>query len=128
MRVITKALAGVEELFINYPSSFVLLQEVTGLDGCIYLPKLRVLQVTCQCNVRGNLVKIAMTGLENVVTIFSCLLEAWAKGLSLSSHDIVPLEKFVLWLSLLGKCPDEALEVMHGWPSFAQVYITDSSN
>ncbi|KAF8345013.1 hypothetical protein F5887DRAFT_1199388 [Amanita rubescens] len=130
MRIIMKALASVEELSINSPSSFAILQEVaTGLGGYIYLPKLRVLQATSQCNVRGNqVVRNAVTGLEDVMTVFSSLLEARGKGLYLSSQDIVPLEKFVLRLTLRGKCPDEVLEVVHGWPSFAQVYITRPSN
>ena len=118
MRIMIKTLASVEELSINYPSSpAAVMQDVMELDGCIYLPKLQVLQVTCI--VPANHVKIA-------VGSFSRLLEARGKGLSLASHDIVPLEKFVVWLTVRGKCPNKALNVVHGWPSFAQVYINGS--
>ena len=117
MRIIIKTLDSVEELSVNYPSSPAIIQDVTGLDGCIYLPKLQVLQVTCI--VPANHVKIA-------VGSFSRLLEARGKGLSLASHDIVPLEKFVVWLTVRGKCPDKALNMVRGWPSFAQVYINGS--
>ena len=119
-----KAMASVEELSINYLSSFAIIQDVTRLDGCIYLPKLQVLQVTCKIGCGKN----AVTILENATTVFSRLLEARGKGLSLESHDIVPLEKFVLWLklSLQVKWPDKVLEVVHGWPSFAQVYVNGS--
>jgi hypothetical protein len=39
----------------------------------------------------------------------------------------MPLKKFVLRLTMReGKCPDDVLEAMRGWPSFAQVYIDGS--
>ena len=117
MRMIMKALASVEELSINFLSSFTIIQDITGLDGYIYLPKLQVLQV--KCILRGDLGKYT-------ATLFSYLLEARGKGISLASQDIVPLKKFVLWLTVEGKCLDEALEVIYGWPSFAQVYINGS--
>ena len=60
------------------------------------------------------------------MTVFSRLLEARGKGVSLASHDIVPLKKFVLRLTIEGKCLDDALEMMRDWPSFAQVYINGS--
>jgi hypothetical protein len=121
---IVNALASVEELSISHPwaDSLSIIQDVTGLDGRIYLPKLQVLHVTCIV----DLIKNPVTVLENTVTSFSRLLEARGKRLSLASHDIVPLEKFVLRLTLRGKCPDEVLKVVHGWPSFAQIYINDS--
>jgi len=78
--------------------------------------KLQVLEVTCI--VRGDLGRLG-----SAVTIFSCLLGVQGKGLSPASHNIVPLKKFVLRLTLRGKCPNEILEVMHSWPSFATVYI-----
>ncbi|KAF8345009.1 hypothetical protein F5887DRAFT_1199379 [Amanita rubescens] len=124
MRIMMKVLASVEELSIIYLSSFTINQDVTGLDGCIYLPKLQVLQVTCTIDYGMN----PVTALENATTVFSRLLEARGKGLSLASHDIVPLEKFVLRLNFLGqgKWSDKVLELVHGWPSFAQVYVNDS--
>jgi hypothetical protein len=124
MRIMMEALASVEELSINYLKSFAIIQDIARLDGCIYLPKLQVLQMTCKFGCGKN----ALTILENAITGFSCLLEARRRGLSLASHDIVPLEKFVLRLnlSLQGKWPDKVLEVVHSRPSFAQVYINGS--
>ncbi|KAF8344922.1 hypothetical protein F5887DRAFT_235734, partial [Amanita rubescens] len=116
MRIIMEALASVEELSINYPlsESLAIIQDVTGLDGCIYLPKLRVLQVACSVH-------------QDLVTIFSSLLEARGEGMSLASQDMVPLEKFVLRLieikTFARMFSDKELKVMRGWPSFAQVYI-----
>ncbi|KAF8324744.1 hypothetical protein F5887DRAFT_269725 [Amanita rubescens] len=111
-----KALAGVEELSINFPTSTLgVIQELTELDGCIYLPKLRVLQVQTRA-IHQNMV-------EKLVTAISRLLEARGKRLSFPSHDVVPLEKFVVWFQTSGKIPDKVLEVMRGWPPFAQVYI-----
>ncbi|KAF8341946.1 hypothetical protein F5887DRAFT_975811 [Amanita rubescens] len=120
MRIVMKALASVEELSITYPRrALEVIQDITGLEGCIYVPKMQVLQVrTCHI-IRGNLV-------EKIVTATSRLLEARGKGLSLPSHEIAPLEKFVIWLTLRGKFPDEVLEVMRSWPSFAQVYVNGS--
>ncbi|KAF8332892.1 hypothetical protein F5887DRAFT_1173571 [Amanita rubescens] len=122
MRIVMKVLPSVEELSIIYLSSVAIIQDVTGLDGYIYLPKLQVLQVTCKIQKKAGAL------LEHATTVFSRLLEARGKGLSLVSHDIVPLEKFVLWLnlSLQGKWPDKVLEVVHGWPPFAQVYVNGS--
>ena len=118
-RILMKALASVEELSVTYPMSTLgVIQDVTGVDGCIYLPKLQVLRVGL-CFIRGALVKKA-------VTAISRLLEARGKGLSLPSHVVAPLEKFVLRLTFRGKFPDGVLEVMHGWPSIAQVYINGS--
>jgi len=119
MRTIVRTVASVEELSIDCPNSLAIIQDITGLDGRMYLPKLQVM-----CMV--YLVENPVTLLEDAVTVFSRLLEARGKELSLASHDIVPLEKFVLRLTLQGKCPDEVLEVVHGWPSFAQLYINGS--
>ena len=122
MRIMMKALAGVKELSItNYPGPPIIIQDITGLDNCIYLPKLQVLEVTKSSRMKNTLVAVSL--LENAVTVFSRLFEARGKGLSMAGHDIVPLEKFVLRLALRGKCPDKVLEMMHRWPSFAQVYI-----
>ncbi|KAF8340850.1 hypothetical protein F5887DRAFT_432479 [Amanita rubescens] len=119
MRIVMKALASVEELSITYPRRALdVIQDITGLEGCIYMPKMQVLQVRT-CIIQGNLV-------EEIVTATSRLFDARGKGLSLPSHDIAPLEKFVIWLTLEGKFPDEVLEVMRSWPSFAQVYINGS--
>ncbi|KAF8341970.1 hypothetical protein F5887DRAFT_975937 [Amanita rubescens] len=110
-----KALASVEELSITYPRGTLnVLQDITG---CIYMPKMQVLQVR-PCIIRGNLA-------EKVEAAASRLFEARGKGSSLPSHDIAPLEKFVIWLTLRGtlKFFVEVLEVMRSWPSFAQVYI-----
>ncbi|KAF8340899.1 hypothetical protein F5887DRAFT_1284198 [Amanita rubescens] len=118
MRIVMKALASVEELSITYPRRTLdIIQDITGLEG-IYMPKMQVLQVRT-CIIQGNLV-------EKTVTATSRLLETRGKGLSLPSHDIAPLEKFVIWFTLRGKVPDEVLEVMRSWPSFAQVYIDGS--
>ncbi|KAF8337727.1 hypothetical protein F5887DRAFT_984638 [Amanita rubescens] len=121
MRIIMKSLASVEELSITYPRRTLdVIQDITGLEGCIYVPKMKVLQVRTR-NILGNRV-------EQTVAVISRLLEARGMGLSLPSHDITPLEKFVIWLVSvrLGKFPDEVLEVMRSWPSFAQVYINGS--
>jgi hypothetical protein len=110
-----KALASVEELSFNSPITIDAIKEVMGLDGCIYLPKLQVLQVAYVISLNLNLVGDTLTLLES------------REGLSRASHNIVPLEKFVLWLTLRGKCPDEVLELKHVLPSFAQVYINGSA-
>ena len=118
IRIVLKALPNIEELSVTHRSALDIIQDITpGLDGCIYLPKLQVLQVAYLA--RGY-------GIENAVTVFSRLLEAQGKGMPHPGHDIVPLEKFVVCLTLLGEVPDEVLEVMHGWPSFAQVCINGS--
>ncbi|KAF8332891.1 hypothetical protein F5887DRAFT_39330 [Amanita rubescens] len=124
MRIVMKVLPSVEELSIIHLSSFDIIQDVARLDGCIYLPKLQVLQVMFKI-VHG---KNEVTTLENTTAVFSRLLEARGKGLSLTSHGIVPLEKFVLRLNSLfqTKWPDKFSEVVHGWPSFAQVYVNGS--
>ncbi len=120
MRIVMKALASVEELSITHPRwTFDVIQDIAGLDGCIYVPKMQVLQVRT-LRIHGNLV-------EKAATVTSRLLEARGKGLSLPSHDIAPLEKFVFRLTLREKVPDETLEVMRSWPSFAQVYINGSA-
>ena len=123
MRIMIKVLTNVQEVFISYIHSpeFALIQDIAGLDGPIYLPKLQVLRLTC--GLTGN------HRVENIVTEFSRLLEARGKGLSLASHNIiVPLEKFVLRLfPREEKCSDKVLEVMRSWPSFAQVYINGSA-
>ncbi|KAF8329311.1 hypothetical protein F5887DRAFT_1287729 [Amanita rubescens] len=104
MRTIVKTLASVEELSIDYPSSLDIIQDITGLDGRIYLPKLQVLQVTCTLN--------GVEALKSAVTNFSRLLEARGKGLSqVASRDMVPLEKFVLRLTLQGTYPAEVLAI-----------------
>ena len=121
MRIMMKALASVEELSINYLGPPSIIQDITGLDSCIYLPKLQVLEVTESFRMQNTLVAVSL--LANAVTVFSRLFEVRGKELSMASHDIVPLEKFVLRLTLRGECPDNVLEMMHGWPSFAQVYI-----
>ena len=114
-----KAMASVEELSIIHPDRTLdVIQVITGLEDCIYVPKMQVLQVRT-LYIRGK------SHVENTVTATSRLLEARGKGLSLPSHDIVPLEKFVIWLTLC-EVPDEVLEVMHSWPPFAQVYINGS--
>ncbi|KAF8345011.1 hypothetical protein F5887DRAFT_1199387 [Amanita rubescens] len=123
MRIMMKALVSVEELSIKDPGSLAIILDVTGLDGYIYLPKLRVLRVACAVPGRVFLAN-TVTESEKAVILFSRLLEARGKGLSLASHGIVPLEKFVLRLTLYGKCPDKVLKVVLGWPSFAQVYIS----
>ena len=120
IRRVMKALTSVEELSITYPrSTRDVIQDVTGLEGGIFLPKMRVLQVRT-LGIHGNLV-------EKAVTAISHLLEARGKRLSLPNHDIAPLEKFVIWLTIRGNFPDEVLEAMHSWPSCAQVYINDSA-
>ena len=114
MCIVMKALASVEELSIIYPRrAFDVIQDVTR---CVYLPKMQVLQV------RTHFIHESLV--EKTVTAISRLLEARGKGLSLPSHEIAPLEKFVIWLA--GEFPDEVLEGMHSWPSFAQVYINGS--
>ena len=116
MCIIMKALDGVEELSIIDPDSHAVIQDITGLNGSTYLPKLRVLQVECDpC--RNHM------PLDRAVRAFSRLLEARGKGSSLASNNVVPLEKFVLRLTMYGTQNDEVLEEMHGWPAFAQVYI-----
>ena len=124
IRIVLDVLASIEELSITSHSGHLdIIRDITpGLDGCIYLPKLKVLQVACFTHVER---------IENDVTVFSRLLEAWGKELSLASwHDVVPLSKFVLRLGLpLGELNpklDKVLEIVHGWPSFARVYINGS--
>ncbi|KAF8347422.1 hypothetical protein F5887DRAFT_31009 [Amanita rubescens] len=116
MRVVMKALDSVEELSIDACPLIPIIQEITGLDDYIYLPKLQVLQVT----------RNVWSHVEKIVASFSQLLEARGMGLPLASQDIVPLEKLVLRLTIMeGKWP-ELLEAMRGWPSCAQVYINGS--
>ena len=116
MRIVMKALASVEELSIIYPRrAFDVIQDVTR---CVYLPKLQVLRVWT------HIIHEDLVG--DAVSVLSRLLEARGKELSLPSHDFAPLEKFVVWLTSRGNFPDEVLEVMHSWPSFAQVYINGS--
>ncbi|KAF8341034.1 hypothetical protein F5887DRAFT_428652 [Amanita rubescens] len=116
MRILMKALASVEELAITYPMRTLdVIQDITGLEGCIYMPKMRVLQV------RTHIVY----EVEKTVTGISRFLEVRGKESSLPSHNIVPLEKFVIWLTFK-LFPDEVLEVMRSWPSFVQVYINGS--
>jgi hypothetical protein len=123
MRIMMKALVSVEELSIKDPGSLAIIRDVTGLDGYIYLPKLRVLHVTYVVPRRVFLAN-QRTESDQAVISFSRLLEARGKGLSLATHGLVPLEKFVLRMTLYGKCSDEVLKVVLGWPSFAQVYIS----
>ena len=116
MRIVMKALASVEELSIIYPRrAFDVIQDVTR---CVYLPKLQVLRVWT------HIIHEDLVG--DAVSVLSRLLEARGKELSLPSHDFAPLEKFVVWLTVRGKCPDKALNMVRGWPSFAQVYINGS--
>jgi hypothetical protein len=118
MRIILKALASVEELSINYPRHLDVIEDITGVDGYICLPKLRVLRVAW--------IKSSWITLMNAMRIFSRLLEARGNELSCASHNIVPLEKFVLRLNLEGECSGTVLKFeTHGWPPFAQVYISD---
>jgi len=118
IHAVLKALPNIEELSITHPGSFDIIEDITpGRDGCIYLPKLQVLQVTYFASENR---------LERAIPVFSRLLEARGKGLPHVNHDIVPLEKFVAWLTLSGKLSDEVLEVIHGWPSCVQVYINGS--
>ncbi|KAF8351855.1 hypothetical protein F5887DRAFT_1277615 [Amanita rubescens] len=119
MRIIMKALASIEELSITHPRRTLdVIEDITGLEGFIYVPKMQVLQVRTRI-ICGNLV-------EKTVTVASRLLETRGKGLSLPSHNIMPLKTFVIWLTVQEKFPDEVLEVMRSWPSFAQVYINGS--
>ena len=114
-----KVLSSVEELSITCPRRTLdVIEDIAGLEDCIYVPKMQVLQVRTR-TIDGNLV-------EKTVTAASRLLEARGKGLSLPSHNIVPLKTFVIRLTLQGKFLDEALEVMRSWPSFAQVYVNGS--
>jgi len=120
-RIVMKALASVEELSITYPRRTLgIIQDIIGLEGCIYVPKMQVLQFRTRV-IHGTLV-------EETVAVISRLLEARGKGSPLPSHNIAPLEKFVIWLTfkLQGNFPDELLEVMRSWPSFVQVYINGS--
>jgi len=118
--MVMKALASVEELSIT--TTLPAIKDVMEFDHGIYLPKLQVFQVQATCTMFvGN------RHIENAVTAFSRFLEARGKGLPIAKLDIVPLEKFVLQLALEGKYFDEVLEVMHGWPSLAQVYINGSA-
>jgi hypothetical protein len=119
MRIVTTALASIEELSINGPNTLDIMQDITPelVDDYIYLPKLQVLQVTYDATwsyARWDAVRI----LDDVLT-------GRARG-SLVSQDIVPLEKFTVRLNSGGSFPDDVLKVMRSWPSFAQVYINGS--
>jgi hypothetical protein len=120
-RRIMTALASVEELSImDFPCT---IQSILGFDLCTYLPKLRVLQVTCHQSIDPE-----RDG-EQLVAKTSRFLEAChEESRSAFSRDIAPLEKLALWLNWDPNwvIPHSMLEVMRSWPSFVDVYVNNS--
>ncbi|KAF8337191.1 hypothetical protein F5887DRAFT_1244740 [Amanita rubescens] len=120
-RMIMKALTSVEQLSImDFPC---IIQSILGFDLCTYLPKLRVLQVTCHQSIDPE-----RDG-EQLVAKTSRFLEAChEESRSALSRDTAPLEKLALWLNWDPHwvIPHNMLEVMSSWPSFVDVYVNNS--
>ncbi|KAF8345012.1 hypothetical protein F5887DRAFT_1282986 [Amanita rubescens] len=118
-------LTGTEEILITLSSED--LPWLASLNDSTLLPKLRVLQLKC-CFHRYEQIHRSMK-------VISDLLEARGKGSAGARRDIVLLERLTVWLDLpshTGRTTDaicndvRLLEVIRGWPSYAEVHIKRS--
>lgn len=114
-----KALASVEELFIlDFPWN---IQSILGVDLCIYLPKLRVLQMTCCRSIDPERDR------EFIAKVSRFLETRREESTSGLSHDFAPFEKLALRLhwNLDWAISHNTLEATRSWPSFVDVYVND---